>query len=229
MGWSDSTVKRRDVLKGGGCLMISLAVPQARRALAAEDRPLWRALSPGQLDTYLKIDENSRVTAFFGKMDMGQGVDISIAQIVAEELDLPLEQVDVVMGDTALTVNQGGASGSTGIERGANPLRSAAAEARRVLLELGAERLGVDADQVAVGEGAVYMRSEPAKRAGYGDLLGGGHFDVRLEWNGSLAMRSMPGVPQRQRIPPNTAWSASRSRGGICRTSLWVRTSTSST
>ncbi len=184
MGWYDTAVKRRDVLKGGGCLVVSLVAPQARRALAAEDRPLWRALSPGQLDTYLKIDENGRVTAFFGKMDMGQGVDISIAQIVADELDLPMDRVDVLMGDTALTVNQGGASGSTGIERGANPLRNAAAEARRVLLELGADRLGVEADEVAVAEGAVYLRADPARRVGYGELIGGGHFDVRLEWNG---------------------------------------------
>ena len=184
MDWNDTAVKRRDVLKGGGCLVISLVLPQARQAKAAEDRPLWRALSPGQLDTYLKIDESGQVTAFFGKMDMGQGVDISIAQIVADELDLPLERVDVVMGDTALTVNQGGASGSTGIERGANPLRSAAAEARRVLLELGAERLGVDTEQVNVADGAVYLRTDPARRAGYGELIGGGHFDVRLEWNG---------------------------------------------
>ena len=127
------------------------------------------------------------MTAFFGKMDMGQGVDISIAQIVADELDLPIERVDVVMGDTALTVNQGGASGSTAIERGANPLRSAAAEARRILLELGAERLGVDTEQVAVADGTVYLRTDPADpagRAGYGELIGGRHFDVRLEWNG---------------------------------------------
>lgn len=185
MGWYDTAVKRRDVLKGAGSLVVSLAVPGARRAMAADERPLWRALSPGQLDTYLKIDETGRVTAFFGKMDMGQGVDISIAQIVADELDLPMDRVDVVMGDTALTVNQGGASGSTGIERGANPLRNAAAEARRVLLELGAERLGVDAGEVAVAEGAVHLRADPARRSGYGELIGGGHFDVYLEWNGS--------------------------------------------
>ena len=184
MDWNDTTVKRREVLKGGGCLVVSLVLPQARQATAAEDRPLWRALSPGQLDTYLKIDESGRVTAFFGKMDMGQGVDVSIAQIVADELELPFDQVDVVMGDTALTVNQGGASGSTAIERGANPLRSAAAEARRVLLELGAEQLGVDAGEVAAGDGAVYLRADPVRRAGYGELIGGRHFDVRLDWNG---------------------------------------------
>ena len=184
MGWLDAAVERREVLKGAGCLVVSLVAPQTRRALAAETRPLWRPLSPAQLDTYLKVGEDGSVTAFFGKMDMGQGVDLSIAQIVADELDVPLERVNVVMGDTALTVDQGGASGSTALERGANPLRNAAAEARRVLKDIAAEQFGVDPDQVGVEDGAVYLRSDPARRAGYGELIGGGHFDVRLQWNG---------------------------------------------
>ena len=171
-------------MQGAGCLIVSLAVPGSRRASAAESRPLWRPLSPAQLDTYLRIGEDGSVTAFFGKMDMGQGVDISIAQIVAEELDVPLERVNVVMGDTALTVDQGGASGSTAIERGANPLRNAAAEARRVLVDLAAERFGADPNEVAVEDGGAYLRAEPARRAGYGELIGGAHFDVRLRWNG---------------------------------------------
>jgi CO/xanthine dehydrogenase Mo-binding subunit len=132
----------------------------------------------------LSIDEQGRVTAFFGKMDMGQGVDLSIAQIVAEELDIALEHVDIVMGDTALTVNQGGASGSGGLEEGANPLRNAAAEARRVLGELGAQHLGVLMSQVGTGDGAVYVLDDPTSRVSYGELIGGKHFDVRLDWNG---------------------------------------------
>ena len=184
MSWLSGIVERREVLKGGGCLVVALLVPAPPRALAAAEKPLWRRLSPAQLDTYLKIDEDGAVTAFFGKMDMGQGVDVSIAQIVAEELDVPPARVQVVMGDTALTVNQGGASGSTAIERGATPLRNAAAEARRVLLDLGAERFGVPADRVAAEDGAVYLRAEPSRRAGYGELVGGAHFDVKLQWNG---------------------------------------------
>ena len=70
-------------------------------------------------------------------MDPGQGVDVAIRQIVAEELDVSVERVAIVMGDSARTANQGGASGSTGIERGGITLQYAGAEARRVLLDTG--------------------------------------------------------------------------------------------
>ena len=81
---------------------------------------------------------------------MGQGVDVAIAQIVAEELDVPFNAVTVYMGDTATSVNQGGASGSTGIQLGGKQMRVAAAEARRVLVDMAAERLGVPASDLTV-------------------------------------------------------------------------------
>jgi CO/xanthine dehydrogenase Mo-binding subunit len=92
-------------------------------------------LTPDRLDSWLAVKADGDVVAYFGKMDMGQGVDVAIAQIVADGLDVPFERVNAVMGDTAWTVNQGGASGSTGIQKGGIPLRYAAAEARRVLIE----------------------------------------------------------------------------------------------
>ncbi|MDH3420043.1 MAG: molybdopterin-dependent oxidoreductase [Gammaproteobacteria bacterium] len=183
----DATVSRRDVLKGSGALVVAVVAPRALSQAPAGDGqqgPFWRELSPAQLDTYLAIDEQGLVTAYFGKMDMGQGVDLSIAQIVAEELHMALDDVAVVMGDTALTVNQGGASGSTGLEQGAKPLRNAAAEARRVLSELGARHLGLLMSQVGSQGGAVYALDDPTQRVSYGELLGGQHFDVKLEWNG---------------------------------------------
>jgi CO/xanthine dehydrogenase Mo-binding subunit len=81
------------------------------------------------LDTWLSFDAEGAITAYFGKMDMGQGVDTAIAQVVAEELDVDVARVAVVMGDTQRTPNQGGASGSSGCRLGANALRNAAAEA----------------------------------------------------------------------------------------------------
>jgi CO/xanthine dehydrogenase Mo-binding subunit len=187
MAHTDINIERRTVLKGAGALVVSAWMPNiASDALAAgvTDVPLWRPLSPAQLDTYLRIDEQGVVTAFFGKIDMGQGVDVSIAQIVAEELDIGFESVQVVMGDTALTVNQGGASGSGGLEEGAVPLRHAAADARRFLCERGAEHFDVPPDRVGTAGGAVYLRGDPEQRIGYGELIGGRHFDVKLEWNG---------------------------------------------
>ncbi len=180
----DVSLDRRSVLKGAGALVVSIVLP-GPAARAAPATAILRPPSPSQLDSYLSIAEDGRVTAFFGKMDMGQGVDISIAQIVADELDVDFEQVSVVMGDTARTVNQGGGSGSTGIERGGVPLRNAAAEARRLLLDLGSEALGVPSDRLATLDGAVFDRNDASRRVDYRELIGGRHFDVKLEWNGS--------------------------------------------
>ena len=105
-------ISRRDLLKAGGALVVSFAIPgAARRAFGqagADAKPL---LLPDELDSWIAVTPHGSVTAFFGKMDMGQGVDVAIAQIVADELDVAFDRVSVVMGDTAFTCNQGGASG----------------------------------------------------------------------------------------------------------------------
>ena len=120
-------IDRRSLFKGTGALVVSLGLPggMAEAEIGSAIKP---PLAPGQLDSWLAIKSDGAVVAYFGKMDMGQGVDVAIAQIVAEELDVPFERVNVVMGDTSWTVNQGGASGSTGIQKGGIPLRNAAAE-----------------------------------------------------------------------------------------------------
>ena len=126
-------------------------------------------------------------------MDMGQGVFVAIGQIVAEELDVPYRAVTVYIGDTAITVNQGGASGSTGIQLGGRQMRMAAAEARRVLVEMAAQKLGVAADGLTVTDGVV---SDGTKKASYGELIGGQFFNVQLDWNkqiGNAALRTRQG------------------------------------
>jgi len=110
-------------------------------------------------------------------MDMGQSLDIAIAQIVGEELDVAVDRVDVVMGDTALTCNQGGASGSTGIQSGAKPLRSAAAEARQLLVKSASEKLGIPVEQLRVDDGVVSAVSDPTKKVSYAELIGGRYFN----------------------------------------------------
>ena len=97
-------------------------------------------------------------------MDMGQGLFVAIGQMVAEELDVPFKAVTVIMGDTATSVNQGGASGSTGIQRGGMQMRAAAAEARRVLVEMAAAKLGVPADDLTVTDGVVHAQERSRRR-----------------------------------------------------------------
>ncbi len=148
---------RRSVMKAAvrsssrsACRWAWIRMLAINSALAQDGKP---ALVPDQLSTYIAINADGAVTGFFGKMDMGQGLATAISQMIAEELDVPVKRVKVVMGDTALTVNQGGASGSNGVQNGGKQMRAAAAEARRVLVEMAAEKLGMPADQLTVTDG----------------------------------------------------------------------------
>ena len=143
---------RRALLESGGALVVSIGMPIGlgtvlgiEKAAAQGSRP---PLVPNELDSFIAVGADGEVTAYFGKMDMGQGLFAGIGQIVAEELDVPFERVKVIMGDTDLTVNQGGASGSTGIQAGGKQMRVAAAEARRLLGEMAAAKLGVPAGDI---------------------------------------------------------------------------------
>ncbi len=175
---------RRDLLKGGGALVVTFGVPEwAVAATQDAGSPSKPPLMPDQLDSYLSIAADGKVTAYFGKMDMGQGVDTAIAQIVADELDVPFQRVGVLMSDTEYTVDQGGASGSTGIRSGANPLRNAAAEARRVLLDLASEQLGIPAEGLTVTDGVIQAKNQASRQVKYEELIGDRYFHVNLEWN----------------------------------------------
>src|SRR6516164_4704459 len=182
-----ASFSRRSLLKTGGALVVSIGMPigldtvlRIGDAFAQGTKP---TLTPDQLSSYIAVNADGRVSAFFGKMDMGQGLFVAIGQIVAEELDVPFGRVKVIMGDTATSVNQGGASGSTGIQLGGKQMRVAAAEARRVLIDMAAEKLGVPADQLTVVDGVVQAKSDPSKQASYAELIGGRYFNVQLEWN----------------------------------------------
>jgi nicotinate dehydrogenase subunit B len=183
---------RRALLKAGGALVVSVGAPVgldtvlgigqafAQGALAQGTKP---PLTPDQLSSYIAINADGTVSAFFGKMDMGQGLFVAIGQMVAEELDVPFKAVTVIMGDTATSVNQGGASGSTGIQMGGKQMRMAAAEARRVLVDLAAAKLGLPAEALTVTDGTVHGKSDASKKATYAELIGGRYFNVQLDWN----------------------------------------------
>jgi CO/xanthine dehydrogenase Mo-binding subunit len=182
-----SAFSRRSILKGGGAVVVSVGMPVGlntvlgiRTAHAQGARP---PLTPDQLSSYIAVNADGTVSAFFGKTDMAQGLFTAIGQIVAEELDVPFKAVTVIMGNTANSVNQGGASGSTGIQRGGVQMRAAAAEARRVLVEMAAERLGTPAENLIVVDGVVRAAFNRDKKVSYAELIGGKYFNVPLAWN----------------------------------------------
>ncbi|MFL5038595.1 MAG: molybdopterin cofactor-binding domain-containing protein [Xanthobacteraceae bacterium] len=181
---------RRSVVQGAGMFVFSIGMPvgldtmlNINAALAQGGKP---ALVPTELDSYLAINADGSVNVYFGKIDGGQGIDVAIGQMVAEELDVPFERVTVIMGDTATSVNQGGASGSTGVQMGGKQMRAAAAEARRVLVDMAAAKFGVPTEQITVADGICRVgagNDDAARSVSYAELIGGKYFNTQLDWN----------------------------------------------
>ena len=182
-----SAFTRRSVLLGGGALVVSVGAAVSLDTLlslqAAYAQGAKPPLTPDQLSSYIAVNADGTVSAFFGKMDMGHGLHVAIAQIVADELDVPFKSVKVFMGDTANSVNQGGASGSTGIQYGGKQMRIAAAEARRVLVEMASALLSTPVEQLKVNDGIVISGADATKRISYAQMIGGKYFNVQLDWN----------------------------------------------
>ena len=177
------SISRREFLLSTGALVVCTTGGLRTDRVFAESAQTPKLIpSPEQLDSWIAILPDGSVEAFFGKMDVGQGIDVAIAQIVADELDVGLERVMVRMGDTATSCNQGGASGSSGVSLGGKPLRNAAAEARRLMLNQAAGILEVSADQLNVTDGVI-SASGSARQVTYAELVGGKHFNTQLEWN----------------------------------------------
>ena len=179
---------RRDFLKAGGALVVSFSVPgcaldhaaRSDAALAAAGTAWPATVDANALDSWLRIGADGSVTASVGKIEAGMGISTAFTQVVAEELDVPIDRVTIVMGDTATTVDQRGTGGSNGIMDGGSALRRAAAEGRAALLSLASVRLGVAEAGLRVREGVVYVANDESKRVSYGELIGGRTFDVKV-------------------------------------------------
>jgi nicotinate dehydrogenase subunit B len=179
------TLSRRQTLFAGGALVVAYLAramdTDAATKGGAESKP---ALTPPELDSWVAVRPDSSVVGYFGKVDIGLGIQVAIAQIIADEMDVEFDQVSIIMGDTAATINQGGASGSTGLELGSVSMRNAAAQARSILLGLAAKKLASPVETLDVTGGVVSVRGAIGRRVSYGELIGGRYFDVQLQWNG---------------------------------------------
>ncbi len=178
------SLNRRAFLAASGALIVGLSNSPHGVEAAAAGSATKPPLRPDQLDSYIAIEPDGNVVVFYGRIDGGQGLETSIAQMVAEELDVPFARVRMVISDTARTVNMGGASGALGISRSGMHLRSCAAEARRLLIAMAEKPLGLPADRLTVTDGAVHGIDTPAKSISHAELIGGRYFDAHLNWNG---------------------------------------------
>jgi isoquinoline 1-oxidoreductase len=132
-------------------------------------------------NAFLRIGIDGRVTCFTGKIEMGQGAMTALPQTLAEELEVPYESVDIIMGDTDLCPWDRGTHGSM-TQRFFGPvLREAAAQAKAVLLELAAEHLGTNPGRLAVREGVVFDRDQTERNVSYASLTRGKIIEKRVE------------------------------------------------
>ena len=179
---------RRHLLQAGGVLLVGWRLGGATEASAqpaGTDQFLGKTVAADAVDGFLAIHPDGAVTVFSGKVDLGTGVRAGLMQMAAEELDVAIDRVNIVDGDTALTPDQGGTGGSSTIVRGGVQIRQAAATARQALLRLAAERLGRPVEDLDMVDGVVRPRSSGlSPRAGgvsYGELVGGRRLSVTVD------------------------------------------------
>ncbi|MFO7933719.1 MAG: molybdopterin cofactor-binding domain-containing protein [Bacteroidales bacterium] len=173
-------IRRRDFFKllGGGIILYYstwdpselLALPQAQRREV-----------PSDYNAFLLIKEDGTVNNYTGKIEMGQGPITSLAQQMADELDITFESINMIMGDTALCPWDAGTWGSLTTRQFSHHMVAAAAEARAVLLEMGSERLDVPVGDLDVRKGVIYARSDPGQHISYGELAKGRRLERYME------------------------------------------------
>ena len=217
----EDVLSRRNFLQSAGLFAVSFSslIPSAS-AQAPANAQGGAAAGPypdpdyKKLDSWIVVHPDNTATFYVGKTDCGQGTGTSFRQMMSDELDIAYDKTNCIMGSTDITVDQGGSGGSDAIQTDGWPMRRVAAEARRVLLEMGSQRLGTPVDQLAVGDAVITVKADPSKRVTYGELIGGKRFNVPLTGNNVDATTGIAKVksvqelkmvgqsPQRYDIPP---------------------------
>lgn len=125
---------------------------------------------PKDLDAWLRVGQDGHISLYTGKVEFGQGIQTGFAQLAAEELNVPFEQIDVVMGVTNSVPYDGATVGSQSTRQTGPIVRQAAAEMHQWLLELGSARLGVPVDQLEAADGTIRVKADPSRSVSYADL-----------------------------------------------------------
>jgi len=174
---------RRNFLKSAGVMIVGFSLAGTGKKLAAQDpRNPTGLVDATQVDSWIAISADESVTAYSGKCEFGQGFSTVQAQLVAEELYVPLSRVTVIFCDTGITPDQGVTSGSQShiAEFGPGGLRQALDTARDGLWTLASQQLDADISQLSVNNGVVSLKSDPTQAVSYGQLLLGNRFHLTL-------------------------------------------------
>lgn len=172
-------MQRRQFLQVGSGLVVSFSFAVPSLGLAQADASA-KSMVKTQVAAWLGVGADGRVTVYSGKVDLGTGVRTALMQMVAEELDVNFNRIDMVMGDTLTTLDQGQSAGSLSLQNGGSTLRQAAASARQALLASAAARWQVNASDLVVSDGVIATRLGDQKIS-YAALLNGAPFNVPLD------------------------------------------------
>lgn len=170
-------LSRRQFLRGSG-LAIGISLAGANRSWAISPGPV-PGLVPGPVpdlkavDTWLAMSADGVLTVFSGRSELGQGSETALIQLVAEELDLKVDEIVVGSVESGRAPETGETDGSSSIEIAGPMLRQAAAELRQELLRLAAVKLGVKASDLRVADGKVATIGRPQRSLRYGNLVAG--------------------------------------------------------
>jgi len=175
---------RRDFMKivGSGIVVFFATEENPNSGAYAAQFP---GMGGGQTDLndFLKIAEDGKVTVFTGKVELGQGNTTALAQMAADELGVSLESVTMIMGDTDLCPNDMGTFGSMSIRVLGPQLRATAAEAREILLTLASEHLNKPKSQLRIEDGIIFAENDRNARVSYGQLAKGQKITRKLDQN----------------------------------------------
>ncbi len=181
---------RRAFLQASGILAVGFSMSGLPAPAGANTLRAPKSVAKEAIDSWLTINPDNRVTVFCGKVDLGTGARTALAQMAAEELDVPFDRIEMVMGDTATTPDQWLTAGNLTIFQGGSELRRAAASARRALVARAAERLGVPATDLVVEDGVVRVSANRERALRYSELIGDG---VKLEVDPKIELKKAPG------------------------------------
>jgi CO/xanthine dehydrogenase Mo-binding subunit len=166
------TVQRRDFLKASSGLVVAFSFSSALAPALAQSAP-GKSMRKQDLQAWLSLGADGRATVYSGKVDLGTGVKTALTQMVAEELELPFDRIDLVMGDTASTIDQGQTAGSLSISVGGTQLRQACATARQALAASAAKAWNLKPEDIEFsGDGQVRAKGDPTRSSHYAALLG---------------------------------------------------------
>jgi nicotinate dehydrogenase subunit B len=179
LAFEHPVLARRELLKAGGLVVgFSLVGLPAWGQAGAAPR---KSLALTEVDSFLALRPDGSAVIYSGKVDLGTGHRIAMRQMVGEELALPVEKIELIEGDSALTPNQGPTAGSTGVMRGGVELRQAAATLHEALLAMAADKLGKPAHSLTLADGVV--RASDGSRIEVAQLVGDRPLNLKMNPN----------------------------------------------